>query len=180
MFVGGEAGVGKTALLRALASRCDSRVQPLWVGCEPLLAPRPLGPFSDLADELGDPLGEVVRGTGTPHDVANCLLEQVRGSGPTLLVLEDLQWADEGTLDVLRLLANRMQRRGFAPRCLAQRRRVRPRHPVRVLVGELGATRSIRRMQLSPLSPSAVAEMAEPFGTEAEALYRRTGATRSS
>ena len=174
VFVGGEAGVGKTALLRELASRCDSRVQPLWAGCEPLLAPRPLGPFSDLADELGDPLGEVVRGTGTPHDVANCLLEQVSGSGPTLLVLEDLHWADEGTLDVLRLLAHRMQDAALLLVVSHRDDELGPWHPVRVLVGELGATRSITRMQLSPLSPSAVAEMAEPFGTEAEALYRRT------
>ena len=175
VFVGGEAGVGKTALLRELASRCDSRVQPLWAGCEPLLAPRPLGPFSDLADELGEPLGEVVRGTGTPHDVANCLLEEVSGSGPTLLVLEDLHWADEGTLDVLRLLAHRLQDASLLLVVSHRDDELGPWHPVRVLVGELGATRSITRMQLSPLSPSAVAKMAEPFGTEAEALYRRTG-----
>jgi DNA-binding CsgD family transcriptional regulator len=175
VFVGGEAGVGKTALLRELASRCDSRVQPLWAGCEPLLAPRPLGPFSDLADELGDPLGEVVRGAGTPHEVASCLLDQVRDSGPTLLVVEDLHWADEGTLDVLRLLAHRMQDAALLLVVSHRDDELGPWHPVRILVGELGATRSIRRMQLSPLSPSAVAAMAEPFGTDAAALYRRTG-----
>ena len=36
-------------------------------------------------------------------------------------------------------------------------------------------TRRSRGCSSSPLSPSAVAEMAEPFGTEAEALYQRTG-----
>ena len=50
-----------------------------------------------------------------------------------------------------------------------------PWHPVRVLVGELGATRTITRVQLAPLSASAVATMAEPFGADAEELYRRTG-----
>jgi DNA-binding CsgD family transcriptional regulator len=174
VFVGGEAGVGKTALLRELSSRSDSEVRHLWAGCEPLLAARPLGPFSDLAEELGDELGELVEGKGTPHDVATGLLEQVWASKPTLLVLEDLHWADEGTLDVLRLLVPRM---GDVPLLLAVSYRddeLGPWHPVRVLIGELGAARAIRRVRLSPLSPSAVAAMAEPFGADAEELYRRT------
>jgi DNA-binding CsgD family transcriptional regulator/tetratricopeptide (TPR) repeat protein len=174
VFVGGEAGVGKTALLRELTSRCDSSVQRLWAGCEPLLAARPLGPFSDLAEELGDELGELVQGKGTPHDVATCLLEQVWASKTTLLVLEDLHWADEGTLDVLRLLAPRMDE---VPLLLVVSYRddeLGPWDPVRVLIGELGASHAIRRVRLSPLSPSAVAAMAEPFGADAAELYRRT------
>jgi DNA-binding CsgD family transcriptional regulator/tetratricopeptide (TPR) repeat protein len=174
VFVGGEAGVGKTALLGELTSRCDSRVRCLRVGCEPLLAARPLGPFSDLAEELGDELGEVIQGKGTPHDVATCLLERIWASKPTLLVLEDLHWADEGTLDVLRLLVPRMD---DVPLLLAVSYRddeLGPWHPVRVLIGELGATRAISRVRLSPLSPSAVAAMAEPFGADGAELYRRT------
>ena len=174
VFVGGEAGVGKTALLRELASRCDSRVRRLWAGCEPLLAARPLGPFSDLAEDLGDELGDLVRGKGTPHDVATCLLERVWASKPTLMVLEDLHWADEGTLDVLRLLVNRLH---DVPLLLVVSYRddeLGPWHPVRVLIGELGATRAISRVRLSPLSPSAVAAMAEPSGADAAELYRRT------
>lgn len=174
VFVGGEAGVGKTALLEELTSRCDSQVRCLRAGCEPLLAARPLGPFSDLAEELGDELGELVRGKGTPHDVATCLLEQVWASKPTLLVLEDLHWADEGTLDVLRLLASRMH---DVPLLLVVSYRddeLGPWHPARVLIGELGAGHAIRRIRLSPLSPSAVAAMAEPFGADAAELYRRT------
>ena len=97
VFVGGEAGVGKTALLRGAGIAVRFPGARLWAACEPLLAPRPLGPFSDLAEELGAPLGEAVRDGGTPHEVVTCLLEEVRTAGPTLLVLEDLHWADEGT-----------------------------------------------------------------------------------
>lgn len=81
VFVGGEAGVGKTALLREVALRRSPSVRLLLVGCEPLLAARPLGPFSDLGGELGGGLDEMVDGRGTPHEVASWLLEQIRGSG---------------------------------------------------------------------------------------------------
>ena len=174
VFVGGEAGVGKTTLLRELTSRSDSVVRPLWTGCEPLLAARPLGPFADLAEELGDELGELVEGKGTPHDVATCLLEQIWASKPTLLVLEDLHWADEGTLDVLRLLVPRIHDVSLLLVVSYRDDELGPWHPVRILLGELGATRAIRRLRLSPLSPSAVAAMAEPFGADAAELYRRT------
>ena len=48
----GEAGIGKTALLRAFCGELGSSVRVLWGACEQLLAPRPLGPFLDLADAV--------------------------------------------------------------------------------------------------------------------------------
>ena len=50
ILVGGEAGVGKTALVRAFA---DGR-RVLWGACDPLHTPRPLGPLLDIGagDEL--------------------------------------------------------------------------------------------------------------------------------
>ena len=113
-------------------------------------------------------------GRGTPYEVASCLLEQIRGSGPTLLVIEDVHWADEGTLDVLRLLAPRVGDVAVLLVVSYRDDELGPWHPVRILIGELGAARAIKRMRLSPLSPSAVATMAEPSGADATELYRRT------
>jgi MoxR-like ATPase len=48
VVVGGEAGVGKTALLRRFCDAHATRV--LWGACEPLRTPRPLGPFLDVAE----------------------------------------------------------------------------------------------------------------------------------
>src|SRR6187402_809574 len=44
VLLSGEAGVGKTTVLRAAARRSDRRIDWLWGTCEPMLSPTPLGP----------------------------------------------------------------------------------------------------------------------------------------
>src|SRR4051794_28150317 len=65
-LVHGEAGIGKTALVRAVAPRPRAaRVEPLIAGCEALYTPRPLGPLVDLADRFAAPITAALRsGTG--------------------------------------------------------------------------------------------------------------------
>jgi DNA-binding NarL/FixJ family response regulator len=74
---------------------------------EPLRTPRPLGPLLDVAEATGGELAELVGGGARPHEVTAALLRELRG-GPVVLVLEDVHWADEATLDVLTLLAARI------------------------------------------------------------------------
>src|SRR5689334_5742462 len=61
VLVSGEAGVGKTALLRAFCDRNAAAARVLWGGCDALFAPRPLGPLLDVARETGGELGELVQ-----------------------------------------------------------------------------------------------------------------------
>ena len=51
VFLGGEAGVGKTSLVRAFCARTEGRI--LTGACENLATPSPLGPFADVADRAG-------------------------------------------------------------------------------------------------------------------------------
>ena len=111
VLVRGEAGVGKTALLRRFCETLGKPVVVLWAGCEPLRTPRPLGPLLDVAEVVGGEFEELVAGVARPHDVALALLRQLRSGRPTVLVLEDVHWADEATLDVLTLLARRIANR---------------------------------------------------------------------
>ena len=108
MFVSGEAGVGKTLLLRRF---CDERgpARVLWGSCDPLFTPRPLGPLVDIAQVTGGELGELVQREARPHEVAAALLRELAARVPTVVVFEDVHWADEGTLDVLRLLGRRLR-----------------------------------------------------------------------
>jgi predicted ATPase len=93
VFLGGEAGVGKTALLRRFSAAQPAAVRILWGACEPLRTPRPLGPLVDVAEEIGGELQRLVARAGKPHEVAAALLRELRRGTPTVLVLEDVHWA---------------------------------------------------------------------------------------
>jgi len=175
-LVSGEAGAGKTALLHEFRVRVEDRGRALQGFCEPLLAPRPLGPFLDLADAVGGELSELAGAGAKPHAIATALLRELGdGERPSLVVLEDLQWADEATLDVLRLAAGRLV--GVSALLVVTYRsdELGPWHPLRAVIGELGARQAIARISLAPLSLEAVAALADPFGADAEAVYARTG-----
>ncbi|HET7047419.1 MAG TPA: AAA family ATPase [Solirubrobacteraceae bacterium] len=171
----GEAGVGKTAVVRRF---CDAQGPPtriLWGACEALFTPRDLGPFVDIAQTDGGELGELVRRGGLPHEVLSALAQDVERALPTVLVLEDLHWADEATLDVLRLLGRRLDR--FCALVVATYRddELEDGHPLRIVLGELARAQGVQRVDLSRLSPEAVASLAEPYGVDAQELYRTTG-----
>jgi DNA-binding CsgD family transcriptional regulator len=173
LLVGGEAGVGKTSLLRTF---CDSQARPvriLWGGCEPLRTPRPLGPLSDIAEITGGQLERSVAGEARPHEVAIALLGELRSRGPTVLVLEDVHWADEATLDVLTLVAAKI---GSAPALVLASYRddeLDRSQQLRIVLGEL--VRGPGRVKVQPLSREGVAQLAGPHGLDAEELYRQTG-----
>ncbi len=173
LLVGGEAGVGKTLLLRHFCRTGVERARVLWGGCAPMRAPRPLGPFVDVAEATGGELQRLVIAEARPHEVAAALLLELRDRGLTVLVLEDLHWADEATLDVLALLTARIT---SAPTLLLASYRddeLDRTHQLRLILGEL--VRRPGRMKLDALSGAAVAELARPHGVDPEELYRRTG-----
>ena len=92
---------------------------------------------------------------------------------PTVVVLEDVHWADEGTLDVLRLLGRRL--RSTPALVIASYRddELARSHPLRVVLGEV-ARSDASRLRLDPLSADAVARLAEPHGVDGGELYRST------
>jgi DNA-binding CsgD family transcriptional regulator len=173
VWVGGEAGVGKTALLRHFCELQDTRLRILWGACQPLRTPRPLGPFIDVAEALGGQLAELVGATARPHEVAAALLEELRGRRPTVLVLEDLHWADEATLDVLTLLAAGISSAPALVLATYRDDELDRSAQLRVLLGEL-AERP-RRLKVEPFSPATVEVLAEPYGLDATELHARTG-----
>jgi DNA-binding CsgD family transcriptional regulator/tetratricopeptide (TPR) repeat protein len=173
LFVVGEAGVGKTVLLRRFSEECVARV--LWGASDALITPRPLGPLLDIVQVTGGELQERVESGASPHQVAMALLRELATRRPTVLVLEDVHWADEATLDVLRLLGRRVS--GVQALVLASYRddELERTHPLRILLGELGTGETLGRLKLDPLSPEAVEGLAQASGLDADELYRKTG-----
>lgn len=104
VLVGGEAGAGKTSLVRSFCARQSVRV--LFGTCDALAAPHPLAPFLDIA---GGHLQQAISRGGRPYEVVIGLQDELRSNRPSILVLEDLHWGDEATLDVVRLLVRRLE-----------------------------------------------------------------------
>jgi predicted ATPase len=160
VLVAGEAGVGKTTVLRHFCGRLDGSTLVLWGACDPLFTPRPLGSFLDIAGETGGELERLLRRGAAPHEVVTALMRELENSGPSVVVLEDLHWADEATLDVLQLLGRRV--RAVPALILASYRddELHRAHPLRVRIGELVAAGPVERLKVEPLSEPAVAELA--------------------
>jgi len=174
LLVGGEARVGKTTLLRRF---CEARVQSariLWGACDPLFTPSPLGPLLGVAEETGGELEAVIERGVMPYEVVTALAHELSARGPTVFVLEDVHWADEATLDVLRLLARRVETVPVLVVASYRDDALDRAHPLRTMLGELARSRTVGRMKLMRLSPEAVAQLAEPYGVDAEDLYRKT------
>ena len=145
----------------------------VWTGsCERLFTARPLGPLADISSKVGGQLDDVI-GRGAPvYEVFPVLLDELRVQ-PTLLVIEDVHWADEATLDVVVLLARRMA----TTRSLAVvmcRDQLAADHPMRLVLGSLSAV-GVERLRLSPLSRDAVRQLAAPHSVDADELFGRTG-----
>jgi predicted ATPase len=107
VLLAGEAGIGKTALVRRFAEEHEGGARIFWGACDSLRTPRPLGPLVDIATETGGPLEGLVASGAKPHAVFAKFAEELQRSRPSIAILEDLHWADEATLDVVRLLGRR-------------------------------------------------------------------------
>src|SRR6266571_6343052 len=87
VLIGGEAGVGKTALLRRFCEERRESARILWGGCDPLFTPRPLGPLLAVAEEAGGELEQVLETGAMPHEVVAALARELRARPATVFVL---------------------------------------------------------------------------------------------
>src|SRR5215470_13848367 len=107
-LVYGEAGIGKTALVRRFCADSTAHARVLWGTCDALLAPRPFAPLLEISRDLGGALAAEIDHDAKPYDVAVAFERELERRGPTIVVLDDMHLADEATLDVLRLLGRRV------------------------------------------------------------------------
>jgi DNA-binding CsgD family transcriptional regulator len=174
----GEAGVGKTALITRFVAAANPAVRVLQGWCDPLAAPRPLGPLIDALAGLDRQVADGLAGALDAGDTAGVyrhLLEVLRGGPRWVWVIEDVHWADGATLDLLRFLGRRI---GGLPLLLVMTYRddeVDARHPLSAAIGDVATSAEITRIQLDPLSSAGVAALAAGSGLNATELHRLTG-----
>jgi len=93
---------------------------------------------------------------------------------PAVAVIEDVHWADEATLDALRVLGRRID--GAPGLVIATYRddEVESEHPLRTVLGELASAPGVSRLTVPRLSVEAVRGLAGPHGADGDAIHALT------
>lgn len=171
VFVGGEAGIGKSWLVRRFAELIRERT-PTWIGsCDPLSTPRPLGPLLDIADRLDDQIDF----SRSKDQIFRDMIASLPPTTTTVIAFEDVHWADEATLDLLRFIGRRIEDRRVLLIATFRSDEVGDLHPLRQVLGDIATVPSVRRISLNPLSIVSVQTMAAGSGVDVNELYRQTG-----
>ena len=173
VIVGGEAGVGKTSVLRHVADEVAAGTTVVWGACDSLSTPRPLGPLADIAAQTGGELADALA-SGAPREAvfaaAVRFLAGRAGDPPIVVMIEDAHWADEATVDFLTFLRRRID----ATRALVvlsyRDDEIGPSHPLRFVLGDTSVRDEVR-LRLEPLSVDAVAQLAAATDRAVDAAH---------
>ncbi|AZG46941.1 Transcriptional regulatory protein DegU [Gordonia insulae] len=175
VMITGEAGAGKTALIEEFTRQRPDNDRVLWGVCDPLATPRPLGPLHDVARDLLPRTREALTKAEHAYQMFDAVWDDF-SSQPTIFVIDDAHWSDQGTIDLLRHLLRRVGRSTTMVIITAREGEfVVDADPVRLLLGDIARTENARSIALSPLSVDGVASMIGDRALDAQQLHRRTG-----
>ena len=174
VLISGEAGVGKSVLLEESAHDLNDG-RWLWAGCDGLFTPAALGPLLDLASQLDGELLRLCHAEAKRDQLYGALLQQLGDlQSFTVLVIEDVHWADEATLDLLSYLGRRIQHLPVLLLVTYRDDALVATDPLRLTLGALAIQRATRRLSLATLSAAGVATLAEGTTIDATELHRLT------
>ena len=182
LFVAGEAGIGKTRLLGSAARRAQASgftvargaafpgdtqsLAGLLLDLASDLTSAADPALSDLGQRLTSRVREIPTGAGDAHHRRRLLVQDLAdmvvtaGPGtPVLLVLEDLHWADELSLDVLGHLAGRLGTRPMLVAGAYRSDELYPQLPMRNLRARLLGQRLAEEVRLPRLGLAQTATM---------------------
>jgi predicted ATPase len=172
VLIRGEAGVGKTSLVREFIERIGDEAHILVGTCDDLSTPQPLSPFYDIArtePDIAQALGAQDR-----RSLFDATLELLsRRLRPTVLVIEDTQWAGEATLDAIRFLGRRIHDTNSLLILTYRDEADDLDHPLRAALGAI-AIADMTRIHLECLSAEAVAALLEGTGHDLPTVMRLT------
>lgn len=175
VLISGEAGIGKTALVEQFVSLHASATRQFWGACEAFFTPRPLGPLYDIATQAQGSLSTLM-GREAPRPLLfSALLEEFQKSPlPSVVVFEDVHWADEATLDLIKFLGRRVSHLPVLFLVTYRDTELSRDHPLWSVIGDLPST-AVARLRLAPLSEDAVRRLTQHAQRSADQLYAVTG-----
>lgn len=175
IFIEGEAGIGKTALVRTFLEELQSPHLLLEGFCDSLYAARPLGPIFDIAADLDGDFRNLLRENASKNDIFSTAYELLGNQTmPVILLFEDIHWADAASLDFIRFLSRRIRRIPCMFILTLRENELQESHPYRHLLGDLPPTH-IHKIILKPFSIETVASLAEVQGRSGEEVFSLTG-----
>jgi DNA-binding CsgD family transcriptional regulator len=174
VLVAGEAGAGKTALLRVFAASLGDSALTIQGACDPLSTPRPLSPLRDFAADPDAGLADLDFDRDPIH-IFNEVLDRLRHTiRPIVMVVEDIHWADDATLDFLRFIGRRVHDSKSVVVCTYRDDEVGPDHALRSVLGQLIPLGSTERLVVPCLSLDAVTRLVADRPIDARALFQVT------
>ena len=174
VLISGESGIGKSVLLEEFA-REVGRAHWYWGACDGLFTPAALGPLLEIAAQLGGELLRLRRVEAKRDRLYAALLQQLSETSTlTALVIEDVHWADDATLDLLGYLSRRIQHLRVLLLVTFRDDALVANEPLRLTLGALASQRTTRRLSLPTLTAGGVAALAQGTEIDATELHRLT------
>jgi len=175
VLVMGEAGIGKSSLVEALRSHLPAEGRMLVGYCDDLATPRTLGPFRDLVGSVGTELSRAVADGSERDRVLTALRTELTWpEHPTVLVIEDVHWADDATLDALRYLIRRIADLSAVLILTYRDDELSREHPLHGLLGQASRSDRVRHLPLRRLSQQAVLQLSAGSSVDVHDLFALT------
>lgn len=175
VFVSGEAGIGKTALVKAFCKQQQNDCTVYQGACDALFTPRPLAPLYDIIWQIRNDLWPASHTIEERSGLfLNFFQELHNKKGKILIVFEDIHWADEATLDFIKFFSRRIVQLPCLFILTYRDDEIHASHPLRNVLGDLTKD-TFTRIQLGPLSREAVYKMADEKGYDAANVYGISG-----
>src|SRR5476651_108146 len=175
VLVSGEAGIGKTTFVEHFASTIVGKACVATGHCDPLFTPTPLGPLYDIARQTNGKLLTLLESHAPRAALFSSMLGLVGGSDQaTLVVIEDIHWADEATLDLVKYLGRRIASTKILVVLTYRDDEVASQPSLRLLLGDLAVSKATLRIELPRLSKDAVRLLIAGRPVDACALHRQT------
>ena len=175
VLVMGEAGIGKSSLVEAVRAHLPTEARMLAGYCDDLATPRTLGPFRDLVGSVGAELSRAVMdGSDRDRVLAALRAELSWPEHPTVLVIEDIHWADDATLDALRYLIRRIADLPVVLILTYRDDELDREHALHGLLGQASRSDHVCYLPLRRLSQEAVRRLSAGSSVDADDLFTLT------
>jgi class 3 adenylate cyclase len=172
VLVSGEAGLGKSALLRRFVEHARAEGALVLSGeCTEIEARRPFGPVIDALGAAGIPLPEALA-QGGPGALPVAEVERYRvhvafaerlgeaaRERPVVLIIEDLHWADEATQELVPYLARKLRDARVLLLATYRSDELHRLHPLNHLLAELSRGRLADDIRLERLTLEQVGDV---------------------